>query len=62
MQRNSYVYGVEPNLNMRNVAKDNLCNYKKFKSVNAYAENTGLPDNSINFITAAQAFHWFDRE
>ncbi len=37
-------------------------NIKNFYSINAGAENTTLEDKSVDFITAAQAFHWFDVE
>ena len=30
--------------------------------VNAPAENTGIPSGTIDLVTAAQAFHWFDKE
>jgi ubiquinone/menaquinone biosynthesis C-methylase UbiE len=30
-------------------------------AVEASAEDTGLPDASFDLVTAAQAFHWFDR-
>lgn len=60
LDKGSTVYAVEPNNDMRSVAEDALSEYSKFISVNGNAENTLLPDNSIDFITAAQAFHWFD--
>jgi SAM-dependent methyltransferase len=39
-----------------------LKSYPRFHSIAAQAEATGLPDHSVDFITAGQAFHWFDRE
>lgn len=51
------VYAVEPNADMRErllgCGAEVVC---------APAEDTGLPDNSVSLVTAAQAFHWFDRE
>ena len=35
--------------------------YPNFTSVNGTAEATTLADRSVDFITAGQAFHWFDR-
>lgn len=61
LEQGSHVYGVEPNSDMRKIAEKNLCNYPNFISVNAPAEDTGLMNSSIDFITVAQAFHWFDR-
>jgi SAM-dependent methyltransferase len=60
--KGSYVYGVEPNDDMRRVAKLELAQYNNFSSVPKAAENTGLNDRSVDFVTVAQAFHWFDRQ
>ncbi len=56
------VFGVEPNDGMRAAAERLLAGYPRFRSVNGTAEATTLPNGSIAFITAAQAFHWFNRE
>ena len=56
------VYAVEPNDDMRKVAEIDLHEYKNFISINGTAENTGLESESVDFITVAQAFHWFDRQ
>ena len=56
------VYGVEPNEDMRLEAKKALDKYSNYIPVNATAENTTLPDQSVDIVTAAQAFHWFDKE
>jgi len=58
----SKVYAVEPNSDMRAVAEAGLSHCSNFVSVNSTAENTTLDANSVDFITVAQAFHWFDRE
>ncbi|MBK9333460.1 MAG: class I SAM-dependent methyltransferase [Ignavibacteria bacterium] len=54
------VYAVEPNDEMRSAAEKIFSNDKNFISVNASAEETGLENNSVDFIIAGQAFHWFD--
>lgn len=54
------VYGVEPNEGMRTEAEKNLAEYPHFTSVNSKAEQTTLPDKSIDLITVAQAFHWME--
>ncbi len=54
------VFGVEPNKPMRNKAEDLLHKHASFKSINGTAEQTTLQNASIDLITAAQAFHWFD--
>lgn len=56
------VYAVEPNADMRKKAEENLSRNNNFVSVDGEASATNLPDRSVDFITAAQAFHWFDAE
>lgn len=56
------VYCVEPNEEMRLQAEKLFERDSHFISVAASAENTGLPAGSVNLITAASAFHWFDME
>ena len=62
LARETRVFAVEPNRDMRRVAEAGLSKYSGFVSVNAAAEHTGLADQSIDLITVAQAFHWFDME
>jgi len=54
------VFGVEPNPSMRRAAEEFLAEFPHFKSVDGTAENTALPDDSVDIVIAAQAFHWFD--
>jgi ubiquinone/menaquinone biosynthesis C-methylase UbiE len=56
------VFAVEPNAAMRAAAEERLGGEPRFHSVDGTAEATGLPDASVGLVTAAQAFHWFDRE
>jgi SAM-dependent methyltransferase len=60
LDRGSVVYSVEPNDDMRHVAEAELKGYKNFHSVCGGAEDTTLGNGSVDFITTAQAFHWFD--
>ena len=53
------VFGVEPNAEMRAAGEEFLRECKNFTSIAAEAEATKLPDASVDFVTAAQAFHWF---
>jgi SAM-dependent methyltransferase len=62
LKNGNAVYGVEPNELMRANAESLLKIFAHFRSVAATAEKTTLADCSIDFITAGQAFHWFDRE
>jgi len=52
------VFGIEPNKEMREAGEQ--MNFPNFTSVDAAAEATTLPARSVDFITAGQAFHWFD--
>lgn len=62
LDRGATVYGVEPNGPMRAEAERRLADRSNFISVPRTAEDTGLANSSIDLITAAQAFHWFDVE
>ncbi len=55
-----HVYAVEPNPAMRAAAEGLLAHYLAFHSVDGRAECTGLPDHSVDVVTCAQSFHWFD--
>ena len=54
------VHAVEPNREMREAAERLLAPHPNFHSVNGSAQATTLPDHSMDFIVAAQAFHWFN--
>lgn len=60
LENGNRVFGVEPNAAMRGAAEIFLKDFSKFESVDGTAENTTLENNSVDFVTAAQAFHWFD--
>jgi SAM-dependent methyltransferase len=55
------VFGVEPNREMRAAGERLLAGFGRFTSVEGTAEATTLPTQSIDFVTAGQAFHWFDQ-
>ena len=60
VQHDNTVYAVEPNGPMREAAESLLASHPNFHSINGTAEATTLPDASIDVITCAQAFHWFN--
>jgi SAM-dependent methyltransferase len=62
LENGNPVFGVEPNAEMREAGERLLAVFPKFSSVAGTAEATTLADQSVDFITAAQAAHWFDRE
>jgi len=60
LKNNFTVFAVEPNHGMRKAAENLLGRYPDFNSINGSAENTGLQVKSMDAITSAQAFHWFN--
>lgn len=62
LKEGNVVFGVEPNKEMREAGERLLSGYKKFKSIDATAEDTSLENSSVDLIVAGQAFHWFDKE
>jgi SAM-dependent methyltransferase len=53
------VIGVEPNREMRVAGESYLADYPAFDMIEGTAEGTNLDSASIDFVAAAQAFHWF---
>lgn len=62
LENGNRVFAVEPNAAMRKAADESLVQYKNFASVNGRAEATTLFHHTMDFVTAAQAAHWFERE
>ncbi len=54
------IYAVEPNAEMREMGASLLARYDRLVSVAGTAEETTLASASVDFVTAAQAAHWFD--
>ena len=55
------VTAIEPNDAMRAAAESRLQGVPGYRSRKGTSEAIPLPDQSVDLITAAQAFHWFDR-
>lgn len=62
LERGYRVFAVEPNRDMREKAEERLSRNANFLSVNGSDGSMGIPDRSVDFVTAAQAFHWFGQE
>lgn len=62
LQNGNGVIGIEPNLEMREAGKSYLASYPEFEMREGTAEQTGLPKQSVDFVLAGQAFHWFPRD
>ncbi|MCY9528912.1 class I SAM-dependent methyltransferase [Paenibacillus alvei] len=61
LAQGSRVVAVEPNEPMREAAVQELGGIANYRAADGAAEETGLPDHSVDHIVCAQAFHWFDR-
>ncbi|MBQ8279300.1 MAG: class I SAM-dependent methyltransferase [Roseburia sp.] len=62
LEKGGFVYCVEPNDDMRAAAEKELSAYNNFQAVKGTATETTLTEHSVDFVTTAQAFHWFDVE
>lgn len=63
LEKGIKVIAVEPNVDMLDVAKQNLSKYGELiEFKNESAEDTKIEDNSVDIIVVGQAFHWFDKE
>jgi SAM-dependent methyltransferase len=60
LRNGNHVYAVEPNDAMRMQAESDLARYENFHSIKGTSTQTNLVQASVDFVTAAQAFHWFD--
>lgn len=69
LENGNNVFAIEPNDAMRAAAERELAAFsrndeheQRCVSMPGSAERTTLPDASVDWIIAAQAFHWFDVE
>ena len=60
LDNGNQVFAVEPNAEMRDAGTRLLGHQRLYQSVAGKAETTNLGDRCCDFITAAQAFHWFE--
>jgi SAM-dependent methyltransferase len=60
LENGNCVFAVEPNAEMREMGIHHLKAYSRFVAVAGTAEETTLDSASADFVTAAQAAHWFD--
>lgn len=56
------LYAVEPSIHMRSVLESRVEGLPQVQIVAASAESIPLPENSVDAITVAEAYHWFDNE
>jgi SAM-dependent methyltransferase len=60
LENGNSVFAVEPNAEMREMGLHQLDRYDRLVAIAGTAEETTLRPNSVDFVTAAQAAHWFD--
>ena len=61
LENGNHVFAVEPNAAMREAGSRLLHSFAQLTSVAGTAEDTTLPSCCVDFVTAAQSAHWFDR-
>ena len=54
-------FAVEPNSDMRTEAEESFSG-TNIISLSGTAERTGIEGKTVSLVTAAQAFHWFDKK
>jgi ubiquinone/menaquinone biosynthesis C-methylase UbiE len=62
LQSGNTVFAIEPNGEMRAAGERLLKGCANFRSLAGQAEATTLGAKSVDFVTAGQAFHWFDQQ
>src|SRR5439155_26927719 len=62
LKNGNRVFGIEPNVPMREGGEKLIEQYPKFVSLEGFAEATTLENSSVDFVIAGQAFHWFDQK
>lgn len=60
LRRGYSVVAIEPNADMRSAADRFLGAYPAYSSVRGSAEAMPIGISSVDLVTAAQAFHWFE--
>jgi ubiquinone/menaquinone biosynthesis C-methylase UbiE len=60
LENGNTVFAVEPNDAMREAGNQLLQSFDNMTAVVGTAEETTLPSASVDFVTSAQAAHWFD--
>ncbi len=61
LENGNRIFAVEPNAAMREAGNQLLHSFGTMTAVAGTAEATTLLSASVDFVTAAQAAHWFDR-
>ena len=60
LERGHRTFAIEPNAEMRSAAEALFHDQPNFVSLDGRAEDIPLANASVDFVTAGQAFHWFE--
>lgn len=60
LELGNQVFAIEPNEEMRHAAESLCAHFPGFISVAGSAEATTLANQSVDFVVAGTAFHWFE--
>lgn len=55
------IYAIEPNVEMMRILAREMQSFPSVSVLDVSAENTTLPDHSVDVITVAQAIHFFGK-
>jgi len=61
LENGNSVFAVEPNAEMRAACHELAAIYPLLTCIDGTAEESQLPDHSIDFVTVGRALHWFDQ-
>ncbi|HEX4003755.1 MAG TPA: methyltransferase domain-containing protein [Candidatus Acidoferrales bacterium] len=62
LENGNRVLAVEPNPDMRAACEELLPRYPLLTCIDGTAEETRLPEHSVDFVAIGRALHWFDQE
>lgn len=62
LENGNRVLAVEPNPDMRAACEELVPRFPLLTCIDETAEETRLPDHSVDFVGVGRALHWFDQE
>ncbi|MCL2404044.1 MAG: class I SAM-dependent methyltransferase [Defluviitaleaceae bacterium] len=60
LKSGSTVYALEPDKDMMQVLVNNLAGFPSCIPIESTAENTCLPDSTVDLVFCGNSYHWFD--
>lgn len=62
LENGNAVFAIEPNADMRSACEELTVRFQQLKCIDGTAEDTHLPERSMDIIAVGRAFHWFDHQ